>query len=253
MRYGRQMPTAAIQSITLRTGAVGTFTCLNLDEAPEGPGLYAWYAQLRAGPRDWQVEIHNGSDRGEEACRELLRKHTSRFALPKLSLEAQGAFSSQWAGELHDRTLEEIAEALAGGTDAPATTSKLDETLESEAAREALLLALSRATPILAAPLYIGVATSLRKRLRDHRDDLFMLEEAIRKRPSLRDELLTSENLPNFATRATAAGLGPDSLIVYTIDLNDIAQNQNEVSARQIAEAAEWLLNRWHRPPLGKR
>lgn len=60
--------------------------------------------------------------------------------------------------------------------------SQLNNVLGLPRTREILLKVLQVATPILAAPVYIGVATSLRTRLRQHTDMLYKLSEASRRR-----------------------------------------------------------------------
>lgn len=177
-------------------GYVEAFSCLNVDEAPVGPGLYAWYGTLIAGPQDWEMKLEGGEDRGLKACRTLLQKHTFRHGSPPISLEGRGAFTTLWRGDLRDVTAEMLASLLGedvdelnDATDEDAYPSQFKKVLASKQTRELLLKLLQAATPILASPIYIGVALSLRTRLRQHVDQLYKFSEIINKNPEARTEL----------------------------------------------------------------
>jgi hypothetical protein len=239
---------------------VEAFSCLDVDEAPDSPGLYAWYGTLKAGPQDWEMKLANGNDLGHKACRSLLQKHTTRHASPPLAMEGRGAFTTIWKGDLRDTTAETLANILAqdGATTEDAASGdpypgQFQEVLASERTREILLKILQIATPILAAPVYIGVATSLRTRLKTHTDLLFKLSKHVDKNPDARHELQKLTNT-KFASRAVSMGFTPDSLTAWTLNLTSVyPQKADQDALRMVAESAEWLLNRWYRPMLGRR
>lgn len=238
------------------------FTPLTIDEAPESAGLYAWYGTLDFGPKDWELDLVEGVDHGLGACRTLLQGHTTRFVGPPLRMAATGTFATEWRGDLRDVTSERLSEELGADsrsdrTDAPSDErvkfAKLHDILESPAQRSLLLGTLQAAVPVLSAPLYIGVAESLRVRLRQHVDQLFKLSDAVKRNPKARTKLINREK-STFASRAISLGFTQDTIEVWALGLESLnPKHASPEQLRTIAEAAEWLLNRWHRPLLGKR
>lgn len=85
---------ATLQTFVSVLKHVEAFSCLDVDEAADNPGVYAWYGALKAGPQDWEMKLLNGDDLGLRACRLLLQKHTTRHASPPITLEARGAFTT---------------------------------------------------------------------------------------------------------------------------------------------------------------
>jgi len=237
----------------------GRYTCMTVDEAPAGVGLYAWYASLAAGPKDWEAELEQGVDVGAQRLRALLGRHTARYAAPPLELSARGTFSTVWSGSLSDETAVPIARTLQrapaeSASDYDATRAPcLQESLDSPALRQKLVTALEAALPVLSAPLYIGVATCLRERLSTHVHQFQEFSARASKDPSVRESLRRARK-SSFATRAVAMGYTPAQLVVWTLSLDEIIEEDAPPEKlRLVAEAAEWLLNRWHRPFLGRR
>ncbi len=239
------------------------FSCLNVDDAPEEPGLYAWYGLLNAGECDWKMLLVEGEDRGNDASRNLLQRHTARSSSPPLKLQARGTFSAHWTGELRDASSERLTAVLwgkhmniqqdLGASDDDKYHQKLQEVLLSEKLREKLFFILQVATPILSAPIYIGVATNLRIRLKQHTDALFKLAHASPNELSAEDRKRLIED-GRFAARAIGMGFSPDNLSVWTLGLDAVySGGENTEVLRKVAETAEWLLNRWHKPLLGRR
>lgn len=253
------MTSPTLQTFVNLLKHVEAFSCLDVDEAPDSPGLYAWYGTLKVGPQDWEMKLSGGDDLGHRACRTLLQKHTTRHASPPLALEGRGAFATVWKGDLRDMTAETLsailAQEAAASEDTPGEQypSQLQEVLGSPRTREILLKVLQIATPILAAPVYIGVATSLRNRLKQHTELLYKLSKHVDKNPDARREMQKLQKT-YFASRAVSMGFNPDSLTVWTLNLSSVYPKKEDQDAlRMIAESAEWLLNRWYRPMLGRR
>jgi len=254
------MTSPSLQTFVSLLKHVEAFSCLDIDDAPESPGLYAWYGILKVGPQDWEMKLANGDDLGHKACRSLLQKHTTRHASPPLSLEGRGTFASMWRGDLRDMTAETLGALLAedisadgNATGGESYPSQLNEVLGSSRTREILLKVLQVATPILAAPVYIGVAKSLRSRLKQHTDLLFKLSKYVSKNPEARRELVNAPK-STFASRAISMGFTVDTLTVWTLNLASVyPEKEDQDVLRAVAETAEWLLNRWYRPMLGKR
>jgi hypothetical protein len=201
--------------------------------------------------------LADGEDLGDQASRSLLQRHSTRFASPPLKIDARGAFFTGWRGDIQDSTQDKLRAALAGKTTAneqgtgELEPSQLDSVLASPQHREILIGILQLATPILSSPIYIGVAKSLRTRLRQHVDVLFKLANAAPATAEERDRLLSDSR---FASRAVGMGFSADTLSVWTLNLSAAYPGKSNTDAlRAVAETAEWLLNRWHRPLLGRR
>lgn len=242
-------------------GGFRRFRCSEIHEVPTGPGLYSWYGLASAGRGDWELRLNGDQDLGAINSRNFLKRHTSRHAAPSLDVEARGGFSTRWQGEVRAvsaddllRTLDGALEAGTPAEDDERPAPKLQATLDAPKLREALFGVLDRASPVFSAPLYIGVATSLRTRIEQHTKQLLALWD--RRSSSAEDlEKETRDRVrKTFAYRAVSRGFSPDSVEVWTLDLAEIGPEGLSLEDRRIvAEACEWLLNRWHRPALGRR
>lgn len=226
--------------------------------APVGPGLYAWYGVVNAGAADWALTPQNGVDVGEHNSRSLLKSHTHRYEGAELVVRARGHLAADWAGVLKDQTGAELLDVLETGKLPDGDSSpapKLQTTLQSPAMREAMFQVLQAASPILAAPLYIGVATSLRKRLVTHTRQLSWLWGMVSKdRSYLSVAEQDTKSRGTFAFRAVSQGFSVDSVRVSALEISRVAgDGLTDEELRTVAEACEWLLNRWHRPALGRR
>jgi hypothetical protein len=242
---------------------VDILTPLTIDRAPDSVGLYAWYGQLSFGPKDWEQQVSSGMDEGEKLCRSLLQRHTTRYTSPRVRLEGRGTFSTTWRGTLDDATIERLRAIISGETvpsesnwhiyqDDQKRFEKFQYVLARSDLRGTLLNAIKFCTPFISAPIYIGVAASLRDRLKQHTDQLFKLAELVANNPDNKKKLYESDK-STFASRALAMGFNEETVVVWTINLGSLFQGTKRDDLRAIAESAEWLLNRWHKPLLGKR
>ena len=239
------------------------FERFNPDEvgrASNSPGLYAWYGVMVAGPPDWQMNIEQGTDHGEENSRKLLRSYTARHHGPELEIQATGGFSTVWQGQINDSSNLDLQDVLAAPlnnaeADGNVPAPKLQRTLSSPNARKLLFKALQASSPIFASPLYIGVAENLSKRLEQHAKMLFKLWHVYSNDPAKFEKVLDSQRFKGqFAVRAVQRGFSPDTVEVWTLPLEHLNEDGlTHEDLRVVAEATEWLLNRWHRPPLGRR
>ncbi len=239
------------------------FTCSTVEQAPAAPGIYAWYSLLGAGPKDWDYEVVDGSDAGIGRLRSLLEKHTARHEAQTLRMEATGAFAQRWVGEVRETSNRALQRVLSGedvdeGSDASygKIAPKMRATLDNPQMRKALVRILQVSTPLISAPLYIGVATELRQRLQQHADEIVKVSHLVAGNAEKRNAVLEKgRSAGRFALRAVGAGFTPESLVVWTLNLESMLEDQGLKTdkVRDVAEAAEWLLNRWYRPALGKR
>lgn len=237
------------------------FSLETVSQAPRATGLYAWYAGLNAGLKDWELEVIDGVDVGTERLRSLLKRHTDRYCVQELETTALGAFSQTWVGQLQDQTANTLRNVLAEPNGVQEQESydqkrapKLQSTLESRNARRLMVRALEIAMPVLSSPIYVGVADCLQTRLAQHVREVNKLASTVNNDPSTRQRLREVKKT-NFAVRAIAAGFSPDNLQVWTCNLDLLVEELGSKSqdARTVAEAVEWVLNRWHRPYLGRR
>jgi hypothetical protein len=151
------------------------FSVETVSQAPKATGLYAWYAGLNAGIKDWELDVVDGVDAGTDRLRKLLFRHTDCYSFRELETKALGSFSQTWAGQLQDQTADILRNALAKPDEIQESDTydlkrapKLQSTLESRNARSLMVKALETAIPILSAPIYVGVADCLKTRLSQH-------------------------------------------------------------------------------------
>lgn len=237
------------------------FTLETISQAPNVTGLYAWYAALGAGPKDWELDVVNGSDVGIERLRGLLKRQTDRLGFRTLEATAIGSFSQTWTGMLSDQTSDSLREVLAESSSSRRSENydrqrapKLQESLDSRDSRLLLVKALDLAIPCLSSPIYVGVAENLNSRLSTHARDVNRLAAAVARNPNIRQRL-REETRTSFAIRAIASGFLPSNLRVCTLNLDLLCKDLEVTNqdSRAVGEAVEWILNRWNRPYIGKR
>lgn len=201
-------------------------------EAPEGPGLYAWYGNLHYGSADL---------RDAAAFRRLLDRHSQRYALADLPVVIRGPFGRSWSGSAH-------SESATGVLSQP---SGLQEVSESESDRKAMADLLMSLAPMFSAPLYVGVSKNVKHRLGTHQRHIVARLDS-----SEADVDAASSRDAEFADRVVGAGFSPSHLTVVVRELIVEAEDETETAvqrARRLVEAAEWYLNRWFTPVFGRR
>lgn len=207
-----------------------SYSWSTLANVPSDPGLYAWYlaTEIRA------------ADLGDRAATERnLQLLGSQLSLPRLGVDARSHLSLRFTGELaHD---------YVGSTQRSEFTDLVARAVADPARRLQLAELLKLATPALTSPLYVGVATSLRDRLDVHKRTIEKFQEATdgRDGDSPGDEAAYS-----FAREVVRRGISPRRLRVYVIPVRD---SEDRELTREVAEAAETLLNRLFYPTLGRR
>jgi len=236
------------------------FSFSELDQVPEAPGLYAWYGKMRLGAGTWGQQVEGGVDLGEQNSRRALQLHTERHSSAPLEVNVETAFSASWSGTLQDdavasmkNTLEYVEESSMAESDR-AAVPKLQSSMYSSTMRELVFKTLEKSAPILSSPLYIGVAIDLRKRLHTHSHNLQSHRSKSKGNFHYFDNISDPKILSSFAFRAARQGFSPDTLEVWVLNLSGISTGELSLDQqRTVAEACEWLLNRWHRPQLGRR
>lgn len=219
-----------------------------IDKAPEQKGIYAWYARLKLGKAVYDDESAGGPTVAAEQTLKALRDHTSKHKQQALDVDALANFSVAWSGKIVS-----MDDDFSSRPDAsqPSVEARLRNVLSSFNARTSFLNALQEAFPVFASPLYIGLTIdqSLKKRLARHRDQFMKHWTFSNKDAAYADRLLQPKN---FAERAIKVGLMPRDLCFYTLHLLDAELLEPQVHD-DLIRSAEWLLNKWSNPILGRR
>lgn len=203
-----------------------------VDLAPSGPGLYAWYHHIELNDADIEECEKRLDAAASQAARDdmldlFLREHVFHpYRETNYTVEVSGKLKPQYVGAIaHVPRLGTQFLQLLSST--PGQLGKLKRVLRA-------------AVPLFASPVYVGVATkSLRVRLRAHRRLLLEFRERGQRDPA---ELLDEDH--SFAFEAICVrGFVPTDLMVFAMELDDAAE---------IARAAEYVLNRINYPLCGR-
>jgi hypothetical protein len=222
----------------------------DVDEAPERLGLYVWYARLSVGTADWDERETSCNAKAQAQLQKVLRDHTIKFKQQALQLDALANFSTRWSGGLEPASAEssnyEANDSQLGTTDKLIASSTA-----SNQTREALLTLFDNAFPIFSSPLYIGLAIeqSIRSRLKQHRNKIRRHWDNASKDP----EYISKIKPDSFADRAIKVGFSPRDLYFYTLHIESEAGKGSEFSCHDLLRSAEWILNRWATPILGRK
>ncbi|HET9873185.1 MAG TPA: hypothetical protein VFP89_11415 [Propionibacteriaceae bacterium] len=231
--------------------AVQRLSALDVDLAPAAPGIYAWYGQLGLGPHDWRPQPKDGSDLAVGYLTKAMADFARVHQPSPIRLKGDGTYGLGWTG-----TLRRASIADTGGTDdEPTIHARLAPLIGSPDVRQLLVMLLREATPVFASPLYIGVATNLRSRLAEHLKSYEDARQLIRRDPVAAKRLQFDGG--DFGARLAGTGLQLEHIICWVIqaDLEPDAEGGSmpSASAREVAEAAEWILQRTFLPVLGRR
>jgi hypothetical protein len=218
-------------------------------EAPDCEGLYVWYGRLSVGAADWDDRETNSNVVAQEQLLRAFRDQSVKHRQQPLHLEATANFSTRWMGGL-----EPVMPAgWSNDTDGFLTTAtghSVVRATSTNPGREQLLALLNIALPNFSSPLYIGLAIDqpLRSRLHQHRNKLRRHWESVSKDPDYPARIKPE----NFADRAIKMGFSPRDLYFYTLHIDLENGDSSEVSIKELLRSAEWLLNRWANPILGR-
>lgn len=222
----------------------------NVEDAPDTPGLYVWYGRLSVGPADWDESITESNADAKSQLLKALRAHTIKHRQQPLQLNATANFTTRWTGDLPPALPDNWNDDGTGtwASDGENLLAKITSTNET---RKKLLTLLDSSFPLFCSPLYIGLAIeqSLRSRLGRHRSQLLRHWENLNRNP---DYTIRITHPANFADRAIKLGFSPEDLYCYTIHLGGAEESENLNENANLLRSAEWLLNRWANPILGR-
>lgn len=227
-----------------------------VDQAPESPGLYAWYVKFHADRPDWELTPTADGDASIDGFTKLLMKYAGYFEPLPVTLQGRGSYGSKWSGSLElDFPLRppepEADSPNSPGLD-PQVRERLKGAVESEPRRRVMSHILSVAVPVFSSPVYIGVAGNLRQRLNQHYEDFTDARDYLRTHPSAVNSM--KHHGKNFGYRAAGRLIALERLEVRVMELGEQFQEYCSVeNIREAAESAEWLMHRMFGPTLGRR
>lgn len=221
-------------------------------KAPNSPGLYVWHAMFQVGRADWHEHFAGNSDKAKKNLYTALTTHSQKFIKQDLSVQATANFSTRWSGKLQEDSGNRWRDL-----DLDSQTCNIEDPLikacSSNETREGLINLVKAGFPVWSSPLYIGVATdqSLRERLIQHSNGFMKLWIKTSKSVgALEHEIQPT----NFAERAFLSGFHPEDLYFYTLEaVQDPDEILDKEKLKNIILSAEFLLNRWSTPILGRR
>lgn len=223
------------------------FSYLELDAAPTGPGIYAWYIDFPAGPADWEPRVVDGTDKSVASTGAALLDFAGYLRPRSIQLTGAADYGLDWTGVLDPEYLDEtLRTALAGDESGLAG---LAEVMHTPAERRALGEALRAAIPVFSSPIYIGVTQELNDRLSQHKRDYERAHAFLAAGPENREQLLAS---PKFGVRLAASAIPVDHLSAYTLEIGS-GTALPPARRRAVAHLTERLLQRAFRPLYGRR
>ena len=229
----------------------GPINIEDVRKAPDSPGLYVWYARFRVGRADWHENFAGDTATAKSNLFNALGSHSLKFAKQGIAVKAVANFSTQWSGLLQDEATSRWKDGFQTGQTRDSGQT-LDGVCSENATRQALVHLLDGSFPIFNAPLYIGLAVeqSLKDRLTQHSTSFLRMWHRSAQTRGDAD----ADGVPtNFAERAFRSGFCPDDLFCYAITLERDSDDQLSADqAQDVIIAAEWVLNRWAIPILGR-
>lgn len=247
VQYDQNVP----KSQTDTAPQVLELSALDLDMAPDDPGIYAWYARLTLADDDWKPQVNGGVDLATRYLTNAVSDYARVHQPNPLHVRGTGTYRLNWSGTLRR---DSIADSI---TDNEGTVvdNKLDGLAAQHDLRRLLITLLRAATPVFASPLYIGVSTNLRLRLAAHRADYENARAQIRLDPSIATKMQFEGD--SFGSRLAATGLQLEHLQCWILPANltlaDTSGDSDAInSPRVVAETTEWILQRIFLPVLGR-
>lgn len=208
------------------------YSWLEIDQAPETTGVYAWYSRLEISRADIDSiikEVQTNKARGDEAhARITLKRALDQFVFgpyreTPYRVELRGALKPRYEGEVNHE---------------PSRSESLVDRLAQQPERFRMMAdILTSVAPGFTAPLYIGMAVNLRVRLRRHKRRIIELRDHGRSPTS--DDLADA----GFASQVAARGFEPTNLFVMIIEVPADTSEHNDI---------ENILNRINFPIFGR-
>lgn len=215
----------------MKSPKIQSLSWSELDTAPETAGIYAWYAKLLISKADIYEAISRISSAkaiGAVAAREEVDRVLEKFIFgpyreSPYEVLLRGQLKPKYGGEVsHEPTKSE---------------SLINRLVESPERLGMIADVLRIASPSFTAPLYIGMATNLRKRLRQHGNKISELRE-LKNASEISDS-----NEAGFAKQISARNFDPTNLFVQISEIATDSTEHNDL---------ENILNRINYPIFGR-
>ncbi len=202
-----------------------------IDLAPETPGVYAWYSRLIVSRADIEAVIRRIEDakhKDVSSARAEVEAALERFIF---SPYQESPYKVSLRGQLKPKYSGEVFHE-------PASSDSLVERLiETPERFRVIAEILKSAAPWFTAPLYIGMASNLRKRLLQHKTKIVEL------RDSWSGSIVEVPPEAGFANQVVARGFDPTNLFVHVAQIHDATGEHNDI---------ENILNRINYPIFGR-
>lgn len=203
-----------------------------IDQAPNFPGVYAWYSRLVISKADIEAvigRIKNAQHNGDEAhARAEVEVALDRFIFSPYQETPYQVFLR---GQLKPKYNGDIMHE-------PAKSDSLIGRLAAEPERfRKIADVLKTVAPSFTAPLYIGMAKNLRVRLKQHRNKIVELRD--RHEGQIGDVSMDA----GFANQVVARNFDPTNLFVHIAEVNIDFGEHNDL---------ENILNRINYPIFGR-
>lgn len=206
-------------------------TWAEIDLAPETPGVYAWYSRLvisKADIDDIVKRVQMARQDSEAKARAVVDEALDRFIFsPYRETPYQVALRGQLKPKFSGEVLHE-----------PGKSDSLIGRLASNPERfRTVSEVLKTVAPWFTAPLYIGMATNLRVRLKQHRNKIVELRD-LQGQASIDDSAEAG-----FANQVAARNFDPTNLFVHIAEVDVDTGEHNDL---------ENILNRINYPIFGR-
>ncbi|NIA00760.1 GIY-YIG nuclease family protein [Massilia sp. CCM 8734] len=202
-----------------------------IDLAPESPGVYAWYSRLTISKADVdsiikKVNVAKGVS--EALARAEVESALDRFIFnpykeTPYDVLLRGQLKPKYGGQvMHEPTKSDTL---------------VNRLAENPERLTAIVDVLKLAAPGFTAPLYIGMAKNLRRRLRQHRNKIIELRD--------QRDTFPSDEPPDagFANQVVARNFDPTNLFVHVCETKVDTSEYNDL---------ENILNRINYPIFGR-
>lgn len=210
-----------------------------LSQAPERPGIYAWYFRPQLTEYDInkfikEIELNDGDE--NFACRsKIVKKFLNDrifkyFEQKPYEVELKGVLKPRYSGEAVHRSEDDVSPDL------------IERLCSNPRSLFLINVALELSTPLIASPLYIGKAENLRDRIKVHKRMIQTLKNNIADNLASYLEYHPSLDEKSFAQRVAEREIPSSQLFVaYTV-----------VADTKIVTDLENILNRIYFPILGR-
>lgn len=207
-------------------------TWSEIEQAPNSPGIYAWYSRLEISRADIEQvirKINTAKLAGDAQARAEVEDALDRFIFNPYK---EAPYQVSLRGQLKPKYDGEVSH------EASKSESLILRLMDNPERFRAMAKILKLAAPWFTAPLYIGMAIDLKVRLRQHRDKIVELRDQSQGQS-------TTANVADagFANQVVARNFDPTNLFVHIAEIDVDTSEHNDL---------ENILNRINYPIFGR-